>query len=319
MNPRSNTGLRHLFGALFLCLFSIGVFAETSIAILDFDLNDQTLIPRTPAEIQRTASIKPMLEGELKRAGYKIISVDLNVQHEANAGFGYLFDHNDIAAGLAKNAGADYIVVGRLHKPSFLFAYIMGHLVRAKDGQLIGNYITETKGGDKKLTLKGVEDLAVKIDNDLDKIYAPPPPSRAVGLSDTSAVAEAPSQKPHALAFGDAQLKWGPCPPLFPKGCEIAVLHGDLTKPNADVFLKVPANYTIPSHWHSSAERMILVSGELRIEYTGHNPSVLKPGTYAYGPTKAPHKASCTNSGPCVLFIAFEAPVDAHLDERLQK
>ena len=81
MNPRSNTGLRHLFGALFLCLFSIGVFAETSIAILDFDLNDQTLIPRTPAEIQRTASIKPMLEGELKRAGYKIISVDLNVQH----------------------------------------------------------------------------------------------------------------------------------------------------------------------------------------------------------------------------------------------
>lgn len=119
-----------------------------------------------------------MLEGELKRAGYKIISVDLTSQHDANAGFGYLFDHNDIAAELANKAGADYVLVGRLHKPSFLFAYIMGHLVRAKDGQLIGNYITETKGGDKKLTLKGVEDLAVKIDKDLDKIYTPPPPSR---------------------------------------------------------------------------------------------------------------------------------------------
>jgi Protein of unknown function (DUF2380) len=218
MNPRINAGLRHIFGVLFLCLFSVGAFAETSIAILDFDLNDQTLIPRTPAEIQRTASIKPMLEGELKRAGYKIISVDLTSQHEANAGFGYLFDHNDTVAELANKAGADYILVGRLHKPSFLFAYIMGHLVRAKDGQLIGNYISETKGGDKKLTLKGVEDLAVKIDKDLDKIYTPPPPSRTGGLSSISGVAEALSEKPNALAFGDAQLKWGPCPPLFPKG-----------------------------------------------------------------------------------------------------
>ena len=305
MNPRINSGLRRLFGVLFLCLSSVGAFAETSIAILDFDLNDQTLIPRTPDEIQRTASIKPMLEGELKRAGYKII--------------GYLFDHNDTAAELANKAGSDYILVGRLHKPSFLFAYIMGHLVRAKDGQLIGNYISETKGGDKKLTLKGVEDLAVKIDKDLDKTYTPPPPSRTGGLSYTSGVAEAPPEKPNALAFGDAQLKWGSCPPLFPKGCEIAVLHGDLAKPNADVFLKVPANYSIPSHWHTSVERMVLVSGELHIEYTGHSPSVLKPGTYAYGPTKAPHKASCTNSEPCVLFIAFESPVDAHLAEGSQK
>jgi quercetin dioxygenase-like cupin family protein len=319
MNPRSNTGLRHIFSALFLWLFSVGAFAETSIAILDFDLNDQTLIPRTPDEIQRTGSIKAMLEGELKRAGYKIIAVDLISQQEANAGFGYLFDHNDIAAELAKKAGADYVLVGRLHKPSFLFAYIMGHLVRTKDGQLIGNYISETKGGDKKLTLKGVESLAVKIDNDLDKTYTPPPPSRTIGFADTSAGAEVSSEKPRTLAFDDTQLKWGACPPLFPKGCEIAVLHGDPAKPNADVFLKVPANYTIPPHWHSSAERMILVSGELRIEYTGHSPSVLKPGTYAYGPIKAPHKASCTASGPCVIFIAFESPVDAYLAEDSQK
>ncbi|WP_432648893.1 DUF2380 domain-containing protein [Methylomarinum roseum] len=186
MNPRNNAGLRHLFGVFFLCLFSVGVFAETSIAILDFELKDLTLAPRIPAEIERTAGIKAMLEGELKRAGYKIVSVDLDAQHEANAGFGYLFDHSDIAAELAKKAGAEYVLVGRLHKPSFLFAYIMGHLVRVSDGQLIGNYISETKGGAKKLTLKGVESLAVKIDKDLDNIYTPPPPSRKVGLSDTS-------------------------------------------------------------------------------------------------------------------------------------
>ena len=131
--------------------------------------------------------------------------------------------------------------------------------------------------------------------------------------------AESPPGKPLALAAGDAQLKWGPCPPLFPKGCEIAVLHGDPAKPNADVFFKVPASYTIPLHWHTSAERMVLVSGELQVDYSGYSPSVLKPGTYAYGPPKAPHKVSCTDSGPCILFIAFESPVDAHPAEGLQK
>jgi hypothetical protein len=174
MNGGRNALLYKLCSVIFLYLFSAAVFAETKIAILDFELYDLTLAPKIPAEIQRTASIKPMLEGELKRAGYKIIAVDLKAQHRANAGFGYLFAHSDIAAELAKKAGADYVLVGRLHKPSFLFAYIMGHLVRVKDARLVGNYISETKGGDKKLTLKGVESLAVKIDNDLDNVYTPP-------------------------------------------------------------------------------------------------------------------------------------------------
>ncbi|MGZ5011312.1 MAG: DUF2380 domain-containing protein [Methylobacter sp.] len=167
------------FCFLFLIAFSINsANAETSIAILDFELNDLTLAPRTPAEIARTASLKPLLEKELKSAGYRIISIDLATQHKANSGFGYLFDHDDIAAELGRTAGADYVLVGRLHKPSFLFAYIMGHLIRVKDGQLIGNYISETKGGDKKLTLKGIESIASKIDNDLENRYIPPPPKR---------------------------------------------------------------------------------------------------------------------------------------------
>jgi Protein of unknown function (DUF2380) len=169
---------RQHLSLLCLFLFNVSALAETSIAILDFELNDVTLAPRIPAEIQRTASIKAMLEGELKKAGYKIIAVDLNAQHKANSGVGYLFDHHDIAAELAKKVDADYLLVGRLHKPSFLFAYLMGHLIRVKDSRLIGNYISETKGGDTKLTLKAVEDIAVKIDHDLDKIYTPPPPSR---------------------------------------------------------------------------------------------------------------------------------------------
>jgi hypothetical protein len=39
----------------------------------------------------------------------------------------------------------------------------------------------------------------------------------------------------------------------MPAGCGLAVLHGDPAKTNADVFLRIPANATIPEHWHTSA------------------------------------------------------------------
>lgn len=132
------------------------------------------MIPRTTAEIERTASIRPLLETELKTADYVIINIPLIDQNNANGGVGYLFDHDDIAANLAKQFGAEYVLVGRLHKPSFLFAYLMGHLIRVSDAKLIGNYVSEAKGPNKKLTIKTVENLTVKIDRTLDNRYAPP-------------------------------------------------------------------------------------------------------------------------------------------------
>jgi len=114
-----------------------------------------------------------------------------------------------------------------------------------------------------------------------------------------------------AQAPSDTTLQWGPCPEFLPKGCQIAVLNGDPGKPNADLFFKVPGKSTLPKHWHSSAERMVLVAGELRVSYDGQATRVLKAGEYAYGPPKVPHAGECVSRAPCVLFIAFEAPVDA--------
>lgn len=114
-----------------------------------------------------------------------------------------------------------------------------------------------------------------------------------------------------AITFKDAQLKWGPCPPFLPAGCGIAVLHGDPGKDNVDVFFKVPAKAAIPLHWHTSPERMILVAGELHVTYEGQKRAVLKPGTYAYGPARKSHHGYCASKVPCVLFIAFETPLDA--------
>lgn len=118
---------------------------------------------------------------------------------------------------------------------------------------------------------------------------------------------------PLAVSAGDPSTKWAPCPSVFPAGCELTVLRGDPAKPNADVMLRVPGGYAFPAHSHTSGERMILVGGELTVHYLGHSPAVLKPGSYAFGPPGLAHKASCAAGRPCVLFIAFEQPVDAML------
>ena len=151
--------------AVFLfALFSYPVSADTRIAVLEFELKDMTLMPRTSQELERTVSIKPLLQSVLEKDGHHIIvQVDVDAQMEANAGFGYLFSHHDVAADLGEKFGAQYVVVGRVHKPSFLFAYLMAHLVDVKTKRLIGDYIIEVKGPQKKITAKAVETLAIQI------------------------------------------------------------------------------------------------------------------------------------------------------------
>ena len=127
-----------------------------------------------------------------------------------------------------------------------------------------------------------------------------------------AALAQSPAvEQAVVINADDAQLKWGACPPFLPKGCRLAVLHGDPAKDNVDVLLEIPGNTKLPRHWHTSAERMVLIAGELQATYDGQKTVVLKPGSYAYGPASKPHEGFCASKSPCVLFIAFESPLDA--------
>lgn len=127
----------------------------------------------------------------------------------------------------------------------------------------------------------------------------------------SGAVAEDAPERALAMTSADEGLQWGPCPAFIPEGCRIAVLHGDPSQPNSDIFFLVPADFHVPLHWHTSAERMVLVSGTLQVTYEGQETVVLKPGSYAYGPAKLAHDAYCEKGDPCTLFIAFESPLDA--------
>lgn len=132
-----------------------------------------------------------------------------------------------------------------------------------------------------------------------------------LSLSSPPAPAQPPASEPALTQSPEnPNLEWGPCPEFMGKGCEIAVLHGDPAKENTDIFFRVPPNFAVPAHWHTSPERMVLVSGEMHVAYQGQEPVILKSGMYAYGPAKLPHSANCVSADPCVLFIAFELPID---------
>ncbi|MCX7094172.1 MAG: DUF2380 domain-containing protein [Methylobacter sp.] len=140
--------------------------AAQRIAVLDFELNDITSLPNTPEEQRRTASIRPLLEQAINRTGdYEVIHIDAAAQAAANSSFGYLFRFNDLAAKLGKQFGADWIIVSQHSKPSFLFSYLIAHVINIKNQTQTARYDIELKGNHEKVTQRGVKALADKVHN----------------------------------------------------------------------------------------------------------------------------------------------------------
>ncbi|MCP3870728.1 MAG: DUF2380 domain-containing protein [Gammaproteobacteria bacterium] len=150
--------------SLYLLGMPLAAADKARIAVIEFELKDLTPLPATQQELARTASLKPLLDQALKQNyGYEHVIVDANLVREADAGIGYLFDHHNLAAEVGRRLQANWIVVGRVHKPSFLFAYLMVHLVNVETGHMEQEIIVEVKGPQDRVTAKGAERLAEKI------------------------------------------------------------------------------------------------------------------------------------------------------------
>jgi len=74
-----------------------------------------------------------------------------------------------------------------------------------------------------------------------------------------------PMMPDHGLSTPD-NMKWGPAPPVFQPGAEMAVLQGD---PGAEgpytVRLKMPDGYKIMPHWHPTTENVTVISGTFHL------------------------------------------------------
>jgi quercetin dioxygenase-like cupin family protein len=108
-----------------------------------------------------------------------------------------------------------------------------------------------------------------------------------------------------------SDLKWGPAPPAFPKGAQMAVLSGDPTKEGmSTVRLRFPAGYAVAAHHHPSDELVTVVSGQMSLgmgdTMNRAKAKNLVAGGYAVAPAKMNHYAF-TRSGATVQ-VTFHGP-----------
>jgi len=71
------------------------------------------------------------------------------------------------------------------------------------------------------------------------------------------------ASKEKAVVLTPADLKWGDPPAVFPAGAKLAVLEGDPGKAGPfTIRLQAPDGYKVMAHWHPTAEKITVISGE---------------------------------------------------------
>jgi anti-sigma factor ChrR (cupin superfamily) len=106
-------------------------------------------------------------------------------------------------------------------------------------------------------------------------------------------------------------LKWGPAPPVLPKGAQVAVVSGDPFKDGAYVLrLKMPKGYQIPAHNHPATENVTVISGNFHIgmgeKLDAKKGIELTAGGYAEAPAKMNHYAWAAE--PTVVQVHGQGP-----------
>lgn len=89
-----------------------------------------------------------------------------------------------------------------------------------------------------------------------------------------------------------------------------SVQSGDPTKGASVILAKVAAGCSIPWHWHTATEHLILVSGVVRLEAKDGKPATLRAGGFATMPSRHVHQFRCTTR--CVLYVYSDAAFDIH-------
>jgi quercetin dioxygenase-like cupin family protein len=107
-----------------------------------------------------------------------------------------------------------------------------------------------------------------------------------------------------------AENKFEPMPGL-PKCVTPAVESGDPSKGASVILFKATAGCSIPWHWHTPTEHVMIVSGSAKVEMKdGGKTAVLGPGGYAMLPSKHVHQFTCTSA--CAAFVSSNAAFDIH-------
>lgn len=139
---------------------------DTRIVVLDFQLHDMTDLPNAPAELKRIAFLSASFKEKLAEKGLQLVAPSEKLQAELqDNNAAYLFERPELAAKLAKDSGADYLVLGLALKPTYLFVYPRIKLVDLATGEpvLSGYEQLESSAQDENTTANTARRLANRI------------------------------------------------------------------------------------------------------------------------------------------------------------
>jgi mannose-6-phosphate isomerase-like protein (cupin superfamily) len=99
--------------------------------------------------------------------------------------------------------------------------------------------------------------------------------------------------------------------PGLPTCAKGSVQSGDPSKGPSVIFAKIPTGCSIPWHWHTPNEHVMLVSGVGRLDMKDGKPLTLTTGGYALMASRHVHQFRCQR-GPCQLYIYADVAFDIH-------
>jgi quercetin dioxygenase-like cupin family protein len=98
--------------------------------------------------------------------------------------------------------------------------------------------------------------------------------------------------------------------PGLPTCVKGSVQSGDPTKGSSVIFAKIPTGCSIPWHWHTPNEHVMIVAGVARMEMKNGKPLTLQSGGFALMSSHDVHQFRCQRA--CQLYIYSDVAFDIH-------
>ncbi len=98
--------------------------------------------------------------------------------------------------------------------------------------------------------------------------------------------------------------------PGLPSCATVATLRGDPRKEASTVLVKLAARCSVPWHWHTANEEILVVSGAGMLDMRDGKGLQFQPGAYASLPSHHAHRARCFTT--CVFASIADGAFDIH-------
>ncbi len=122
-------------------------------------------------------------------------------------------------------------------------------------------------------------------------------------------LAQAQVSATDAVARNITEMKFGPVVPL-PTCMSGSVQNGDPSKGAFIIAVKLTTGCTIPWHWHTAAEYLMIVSGSGRMEMKDHKAKTIRAGSYVGLSPRHVHQFTCKNK--CTFYFYSDGAWDIH-------